>query len=123
MTDYTINKSCASIIALAVFLPISSHFSSANENYGSYNDDPKILFDASELFHETMKIKWIRVNKDEVLKECNTKREQYNLDKTKNPLNGCTIWDKEFCIVITEKATSMHTLGHEIRHCYQHSWH
>ncbi len=108
------------IATVAIIASFSVH---ANESYGSYDDDPNKSFNASSISYETMKITWKRVDKNKVLSECNSIRKKYNLSPSSTLLDGCTIWHYDECIIVTEKSTTMHTIGHEVRHCYQRNWH
>ena len=38
-------------------------------------------------------------------------------------LLGCAIYNKKSCRIITGKTTTMETLGHELRHCFEGKFH
>jgi hypothetical protein len=39
-----------------------------------------------------------------------------------NPM-ACSFWTNSYCVIIVGEKTSLDTLGHEIRHCFQGHWH
>lgn len=108
-----------SVVIVAIFVSTAT----ATEEFGTYEDDPTKVFDASSTFYDTMKISWIRVKRTNLLSKCNEVRARYGLSPTHNMLNGCTIWVNEECIIVTDIKTTMHTIGHEFRHCFQRNWH
>lgn len=108
---------------VATLCIVASFSVSANEAYGSYEDDPTKPFDASNTFYETMKVSWIRVDKNKVHEECNKVRKNYGLNQLTSLADGCTIWHNDECIIVTETMTTMHIVGHEVRHCFQRNWH
>ena len=86
-------------------------------------DDPLRPFNATIRLHETSRITW-RVVED-VQAACNAERVKNGGAPYGYPINACSTFWKEIntCIIITEKSTTMHTLGHEVRHCFQGHWH
>ena len=38
-------------------------------------------------------------------------------------LLGCAKVIGDWCVIITPKETTMSTLGHELRHCFEGKWH
>ena len=38
-------------------------------------------------------------------------------------VNACSFWIGNVCTIIVEKQTTQHILGHELRHCFQGSFH
>lgn len=100
-----------------------SSMSYGGEAYGTYDDSPTKPFDASEVKYSEMSITWKRVDKKDLLKECQKRAAKIGVTMSNDPVNGCTFWSDDTCLVITAKMTTMHTLGHEMRHCYQRAWH
>jgi hypothetical protein len=45
----------------------------------------------------------------------------------KTPMEACSFWSKGLlgnnCLIITEKKVNYWTVGHEVRHCFQGSFH
>ena len=38
-------------------------------------------------------------------------------------VNACSFWIGQTCTIIVEKRTTQHIIGHELRHCFQGSFH
>lgn len=40
-------------------------------------------------------------------------------------IDGCAFFNKELnkCVIVTNKNTSLSTVGHELRHCFEGKWH
>lgn len=38
-------------------------------------------------------------------------------------VEACAFWTADACTVVISPTASMHTLGHEMRHCWQGDWH
>lgn len=94
----------------------------AGEEYGTYDDSPYKKFDARKNNYSSMTITW-RTSSN-VSKECTLLMTITNKQKPKiTNFDGCAYWNGDKCIIITDKKTSLHTLGHEIRHCFQGAWH
>jgi hypothetical protein len=89
----------------------------------AFNDDPTALFDASNVHSETVKVTWKRVKAENLLETCQKVYKLYRLPQITYAIRGCSIWVGNECTIITPDATSMHTLGHETRHCFQQAWH
>ena len=72
---------------------------------------------------QTSIITWKKV--DDVDSYC---RQHMNEELLPYPLikvKGCAFYnkDKTRCVIFTGKNTSMSTLGHEVRHCFEDNWH
>jgi hypothetical protein len=89
----------------------------------AYNDDPTALFDASKVQSETVKVTWRRVKPDNLLIACEKAFKKHGLPHITFAINGCSVWAGNQCTIITPDSTTMHTLGHEARHCFQQAWH
>lgn len=96
-------------------------YSSASLAYlGTWND-PLKPFDATKNDLTKMKITWV-VAKD-VVAECNQFNKSRLFAKPLGPLTACSFWQFDTCTIITSRTPTMHEVGHEIRHCFQGSWH
>lgn len=85
----------------------------------AYNDDPKEMFYANNK-HETIQLTWKPV--DNVQSAC----EQMYVDRGVRltwKVQACSFWDGNLCTIITSKKTNMHSIGHEVRHCFQGNYH
>jgi len=72
-----------------------------------------------ERITEATTVTWLAF--DEVEKEC-IKAGVKDPGPFRNIL-GCAIYDRKRCRIITGKTTSMETLGHELRHCFEGKFH
>jgi hypothetical protein len=58
-----------------------------------------------------------------VKEACDRKAMSYQIKPAYvNPM-ACSFWTKTTCVIIVGEKTSLDTLGHEIRHCFQGHWH
>lgn len=110
---------------LKVIAVLLSIFTSASVNakgeYGTFDDNPKKPFDASNHNYETMLITW-KVVKD-VNKECNKMRIKRGVKPFGFSVDACSTWNGRMCTIITKTKPTMWSVGHEIRHCYEGDWH
>ena len=88
--------------------------------YASW-DDPIKPFDATRNQKLEMTIKWV-VTKD-VQKICEAESRKRGFSGFGFAVNACAFWKDDQCTIVTDKTTTMHTLGHEVRHCFQGNWH
>ena len=89
----------------------------------AYDDSPTTPFDATNIEEEIIKVAWKRVPEDRLLESCNIAYKAYGVAQITYAVNGCSVWKGKTCTIITGLKTTMHTLGHEMRHCFQHDWH
>jgi hypothetical protein len=85
------------------------------------DDDPNKQFDARGRQREKSSITW-RVAEN-VQAACEKESRARGKSGFGYSLNACTFWDGDSCLIITRAKTSMHTLGHELRHCFYGNWH
>ena len=72
-----------------------------------------------ERITEATVVTWLAV--DDVEKTC--VKAGAKSPGTFQTLLGCAIYDAKSCRIITAKETSMETLGHELRHCFEGKFH
>lgn len=84
-------------------------------------DDPSRNFDTRTNDRTTMSITWLPV--DNVQKVCDSENKKRGFQKFGVEVQACSFWEGDKCTIITGKKTSMHSIGHEVRHCYQGNWH
>lgn len=84
-------------------------------------DDPKEIFNANTNFTTQSTITWLPVN--DVQKTCEAESRKRGFKGFGYSVNACSFFDGNQCTIITGKQTNMHTLGHEVRHCFQGQWH
>jgi len=84
-------------------------------------DKASELFDATQTITDQTVVVWKRV--DNVQAGCNSESERLGVAKIPYQVQACSFWTKNTCTIITGKKTSQHSLGHELRHCFQGDWH
>ena len=92
----------------------------------AYSDDPEANFLTKNNFTTSSKIHWIPVKNLQATCEAESRKRKFG--GFGYAVEACSFWDKEAdgsdtCFVYTNISTNTHTLGHEIRHCFQGSWH
>lgn len=88
-------------------------------------DNPTAPFDAkAKRVHKgPISIEW--KTSTEPHKACDLHSKQIgNGGFSSNPqLQACSFWHGSTCTIITNEKPSMHTVGHEVRHCFYGEWH
>jgi len=79
------------------------------------------LFDATKRNHQQINIKWVLV--DNVQAACNAETVRRGYKAFSYAIDACSFWKGNVCVVYSEKKTTQHTLGHEVRHCFAGSFH
>ena len=70
---------------------------------------------------ETLTVSWMIVAN--VQGTCEAVSKKNGLGGFGFALNACSFWRENTCLIITSNQTTMHQIGHELRHCYQGSFH
>jgi len=86
-----------------------------------YDESPTALFSTSSNKKVTMKINWITTANPQAT--CNAEAKKRGYQNFGFTVSACGFWLDDTCTIVTGKDTSMHTVGHEIRHCFQGDWH
>ena len=89
--------------------------------YSADWENPEFQFDAGKLERNKVTIEWKRVG--DVQAECEKESRKRGNEGFKFALQACSFWWGNSCVVITGKKTSLHSLGHEMRHCFQGEYH
>jgi hypothetical protein len=84
-------------------------------------DNPFELFDSARNFTVTSKVTWIPV--ENIQATCDREARLRGYPAFGYDLKACSFYENDVCVVFTEKKLNMHTLGHEVRHCFQANWH
>jgi len=84
-------------------------------------DNPNLMFDTKKNFTEVSTIKWVIV--DNVQAACEEESRKRGYGGFGYGVLACSFFIGEQCTIITGKKTNMHTLGHEVRHCFQADLH
>lgn len=88
-------------------------------------ESPTAMFSSAENFTNNTNVKWIQVK--DVQAACDKQRAKFGAGPFPYSVKACSTWTKtilgnDVCTIITEKNTSMHIIGHELRHCFQGNW-
>jgi hypothetical protein len=87
----------------------------------AFNDDPSQPFDTASNYTTQSTITWRTV--DNVQKVCESESRKRGYGGFGYGVQACSFFDGNQCTIITSKKTTMHSLGHEVRHCFQGNWH
>lgn len=90
-------------------------------NVYAFNDDPTELFSTNNNFTESSSIRWTPV--DNVQKTCDAESKKRGYGGISWAIKACSFYNGSKCDIYTAKRVNMHTLGHEVRHCFQADWH
>ena len=107
-------------LVLAVFLAHSV----AAQAYNYFDwDHPSKPFDSTSKDKTSVKVEWISV--DDVRKACSEVSQKRGYGPINFSIEACSFNYRltNTCVIYTKKMTTMHTLGHEMRHCFQGAWH
>jgi hypothetical protein len=94
-----------------------AHLGSASADW----DDPLASFSTSDVQKAPMSITWLPV--DNVQKVCDAESRKRGGQGFGFSIQACSFWEGSSCTIVTSRRPNMHTLGHEMRHCYQGNWH
>ena len=83
--------------------------------------NPEAKFATSKNVTDNKQIIWRHT--DNVQKECEAESNKRRLGGFGFALHACSFWDSTTCTIITAQQVTMHTLGHEVRHCFQGNFH
>jgi len=103
--------------ALAVILLLTSTTLFAEPAWRN----PNAKFDISNNMTTNTNVKLIVA--DDVQKVCEAESKKRGMGGFGYGVDACSFWDKNACTIVVEKRTSMHMLGHELRHCFQGNYH
>jgi hypothetical protein len=83
--------------------------------------NPEETFDARKNEYKTIELTWLVV--DNVTAACSAESKKRLGKSFGYAVDGCSFWEGPKCTIITGRSTTVHTIGHELRHCYQFNWH
>lgn len=83
--------------------------------------NPEAKFAANKNTADSKQITWRYTNN--VQKDCEAESHKRKLGGFGYAVNACSFWDRNSCTIITAPQATMHILGHELRHCFQGSFH
>ena len=83
--------------------------------------DPNARFSTKKNFTNQSTITWNPV--DNVQATCEAESRKRGLGGFGYPVEACSFWTGNSCIIITSKNPTNFTIGHEARHCFQGNYH
>ena len=87
----------------------------------AYDESPTKSFSTNSNRYETVKITWLTSNNPQAV--CNKEAKKRGYKDFGFSLQACAFWTDNICTIVTSKNPNMHSLGHEVRHCFQGDWH
>jgi len=85
--------------------------------------DGDAKFSAKPNRTETLAVSWLVVPESKVQATCEAISKDSGLGGFGFAVDACSFWRKNTCLIVTGKQTTHAELGHELRHCYQGSFH
>jgi hypothetical protein len=91
-----------------------------------YVENPEKNFSTKKNMVDESKIRWTPVKNIQATCEAESRKRKFG--GFGYAVEACSFWDKDdegnnICSIYTKVSTNMHTLGHEVRHCFQGKWH
>ena len=100
-------------------------FMASANSHGEDWRNPETKFNTTANKAKTVTVTWHPVN--DVQQACEKRSREKGFGGFGYSVDACSFWDSDVlghrCEVYTGKKTTMHELGHEIRHCFQGSFH
>jgi len=91
----------------------------------AYEESPYDKFAADNNITNKTTVKWITIDGD-ITKACNKKNRERGLQPFTYKARACSHWSRSIfgdrCEIMTSRSVNYHTLGHELRHCFQGHW-
>jgi len=84
-------------------------------------DNPYAEFDANKNKYKTVKVIWKPV--DDIQATCDAESIKRGFPAFEHAVRACSFQKADQCTIFTRTTMDMHTIGHEIMHCYQVDWH
>ncbi|CAB4126046.1 hypothetical protein UFOVP181_192 [uncultured Caudovirales phage] len=83
--------------------------------------NPDAKFNATKKMSSKVNIEWQTV--DNIQATCERESRARGLGGFGYPVQACSFWQGNTCNIFTPASTSLHSLGHETRHCFQGNYH
>ena len=88
-------------------------------------ESPYDKFSAKNNFADNSSVKWVQV--DNIQEGCNAEARKRGFPDYKIAIDSCSFWHKSVfgntCLIMTPRTVDYWTFGHELRHCFQGSFH
>ena len=105
-------KHVVAFIAIATF---------ATSSIANNWKDPESRFSTAKNFTETSIVTWQIV--DNVQKACEAESRRRGNGGFGYSVEACSFWQGNTCTIITGRTSTLHEIGHELRHCFQGNFH
>lgn len=102
--------------ALAVVLMVMVNFAFAEDW-----TNPDAPFNATKKMSSKVNIEWQTV--DNIQATCEKESRARGLGGFGYAVQACSFWQGNTCNIFTVKNPTIHSLGHETRHCFQGNYH
>ena len=83
--------------------------------------DQEAAFQTIANFTTQTTVTWLVV--DNVQRTCETESRKRGFGGFGYGVDACSFWTSNRCTIVTSTKPTMHQLGHELRHCFQGSFH
>lgn len=83
--------------------------------------DGDAAFNAKSNFITKTTVIWVVV--EDVQRSCERESHKRGFGGFGYGVAACSFWTKSQCTIVTSSKPTMHQLGHELRHCFQGSFH
>lgn len=94
-------------------------------SFAGFKDDPTESFWLKDMQTTQTTVKWEIV--EDASSRCQQESKKRGYGGFKNKVYACSFWERGLsghsCTIYTNKYTTMHQIGHEIRHCFQGNFH
>jgi hypothetical protein len=81
------------------------------------------IFDMRKNEQKKITITIESVEPKDMQQACDKKSRQLGNGGFKTPMLACSFWEGKTCHIIMPHKVDMRTVGHEVMHCFQGSWH
>jgi hypothetical protein len=112
------------VLLVAFERPVQYGQGGKGKSFAAAWEDPEAKFNTAVNKSKHSAISWIPV--DNLQATCEAESRKRGLGGFGYPVEACSFWSSSHnvCQVFTRSnATTMHSLGHEIRHCFQGNFH
>ena len=110
----TVNPKTKTVLA-ALLLPIACMAQDWRDAYAKFSTKPNRK--------ESLVVSWMVVPTAKVQATCEAISKDSGLGGFGFALDACSFWRKDTCLIVTGAQTTHAEIGHELRHCFQGSFH
>lgn len=88
-------------------------------------ESPYDKFSAKNSLTDKTTVKWVQV--DDIRAGCDKESKRRGFSGYPKPIEACSFWTTtifgDSCLIMTSRTPDYWTFGHELRHCFQGSFH